>query len=107
MDALVNELVAELSIPLGTKVVPESTRRGRMARNADDLADMLLGLAQKFGIDDVMDILGQPLEDGQPVIQHLIAEYGEDTLKRAFDVLQLKLRAQQGTPPEEQYLPAT
>jgi hypothetical protein len=107
LDRITTALVAKYSQPLGTEIVPASTRRGRLKAQSDDIAEMLYQLSVQYGPDQVVEVLGlAPVEgDPTPMLGHLENEYSTEVVNRALQILHLKLKDLMGTPADEQYLP--
>lgn len=107
LDAVTHKLVARYSQPLGTRIVPASTRRARMQRTAEELAELLVGLCRKFGDDQVQEVLGLPGDDGQPLLAALENEYSSEVVRQALGLMARTRKAEMQPRPEELFLAAT
>ena len=108
VEQALNEVLAELLPPLGTAVIPASTRRGRMKSAAQDLAELLLNLARECGADHLVEVLGLPAGEGGQgsVFESLVGQYGEEVVGQAMSQLAQSLQEDLGTPVTEQFLPS-
>lgn len=107
LDELITSVIAEFSIPLGQRVVPESTRRARGKKQAREIADLLVQLSAQFGADQVVEVLGLPLDAmGSTMFDQMVQQYGEETVARALTLAHIDLQRATGTPDEQRFLPA-